>query len=216
MDLQTNMNPETKEVLSKDIVEKHPEKYEEFVKIRAAYDELDKEGLSIGKLPMHSTAYGFWGTTNLSDAFEIFTRIKLERFKFLGDLGAGDGRIIAVASLFTKTEGIEGDKKLVDKGQDILKQLDNNAELVCDNYYNTDFSKFDIIFMFPDNRFDETMISKLENEFKGFLLVYNDTHNPNATNPGNKKIRKGKTYWVRQMPIVSYAINTEDKNLELE
>ena len=200
------------EVLSKEIINTNKKRYEEFVKIREAFEELDKKGLSIGKLPMHSTAYGFWGTTNLSDAFELFTRIKLEKYNCLGDLGAGDGRIIAIASLFTEAEGIEGDKKLVTKGKEVLEKLGSKAKLVCDNYYDHEYSKYNIIFMFPDNRFDKIMIEKLENEFKGHLLIYNDTHRPSSSN----KIKKGKTYWVRQLPIVSYAINIEDKNLEID
>jgi len=188
-----------------------------FNRIKDAYDALDREGLRHGKLPMHSTEFGFWGTTNMNDAYDFFSRIKLERFKKFADLGCGDGRVVAIASLFTDAVGIEGNKDLVEIGTKTFKELGintelekkNKATLLCKNYYHEDFSDYEVIFMFPDNRYDDEMLQKLKTEFKGYLFIYNKTHLPAG-------IKAGKTYWIDQMPIASYPINVEEKNLELE
>ncbi len=220
-----------------------------FKRIKDAYDALDREGLRHGKLPMHSTEFGFWGTTNMNDAYDFFSRIRLERFKKLVDLGCGDGRVVAIASLFTDAVGVEGNKELVDVGNEIFEELGLNergrtaltpgepirernvdhkrteperlrpnpakessatgrALLNCKNYYSEDFSQYDVIFMFPDNRYDDAMLKKLKTEFKGYLFIYNKVHLP----PG---IKAGKTYWIDQMPIASYPISVPDENLEL-
>ncbi len=183
-----------------------------FNRIKEHYDALDREGLRHGKLPMRTTAYGFWGTTNMNDAYAFFTRIRLERFERFADLGCGDGRIVLIASLFTNAVGIEGDEELVEIGTNAVKKLGLTSAFTAllknKNYYDEDLSKYDIIFMFPDNRYDPLMVGKLLKEFRGYLFVYNRIHAP----PG---IKAGKTYWVDQMPIASYPINVEEKNLEL-
>ena|GEM_PF-1085898 len=233
-----------------------------FKRIKEHFDGLDRDGLRHGKLPMHTTGFGFWGTTNMNDAYTFFSRIRLERFKGFVDLGCGDGRIVMIASLFTDAVGIEGDKDLVEKGKKAMEELGlwndllpvlkdevspgekvaqkrivrgrgivsengnagqegvdgpddtsdpdgiHTAELKNKNYYDEDFSGYEIIFMFPDNRYDARMVGKLLTEFKGYLFVYNRIHSP----PG---IKAGKTYWIDQMPIASYPINVEDENLEM-
>jgi hypothetical protein len=192
-----------------------------FKRIKEHYDALDREGLRHGKLPMHHTGFGFWGTTNMNDAYAFFARIKLERFRHFVDLGCGDGRIVLIASLFTDATGIEGDKGLIETANHAVRELvqvpeRNGAtasmnrciELKHKNYYDEDFSPYDVIFMFPDTRYDATMVGKLLSEFTGYLFVYNRIHAP----PG---IPAGKTYWVEQMPIASYPIKVEEENLEL-
>ncbi len=214
-----------------------------FKRIRDAYDALDREGLRHGKLPMHSTEFGFWGTTNMNDAYDFFSRIRLQRFKRFVDLGCGDGRVVAIASLFTDAVGIEGNEALVEKGNQVFEELGLNgrerdaltpgepviernrgdrgrpstgtggstprrALLKCKNYYSENFSQYDIIFMFPDNRYDDAMLKKLRTEFKGYLFIYNKVHLPSG-------VKAGKTYWIDQMPIASYPLNVPDENLEL-
>ena len=184
-----------------------------FKRIKEHYDALDREGLRHGTLPMHSTEFGFWGTTNMNDAYTFFSRMKLDRFKGFADLGCGDGRVVLIASLFTNAVGIEGDKELVDIGNKAIKELELksgfSATLKNKNYYGEDLSQYDIIFMFPDQSFDATMLGKLLKEFKGYLFIYNRVHSPVG-------IKAGKTYWVDQMPIASFPINIEERNLEMQ
>lgn len=189
---------------------KQAERLERFKRIKERYDGLDREGLSHGKLPMHSTEFGFWGTTNMNDAYDLFTRIRLGWFNRFVDLGCGDGRVVAIASLFTKAVGIEGEEGLVKKGQEVFKEVglsEKMALLKCKDYHEEELSKYDIIFMFPDNRYDAVILGKLLSEFKGYLFVYNRVHSPSG-------IKAGKTYWIKQMPIASYPINITGENLE--
>lgn len=184
-----------------------------FKRIKEHYDRLDREGLRHGKLPMHTTEFGFWGTTNMNDAYTFFSRIRLERFKGFADLGCGDGRIVLIASLFTNAVGVEGDQELVNIGIKAISELAIQsgfaATLKNKNYYDENLSSYEVIFMFPDQRFDTVMLGKLLKEFTGYLFVYNRIHSP-------PQIKAGKTYWVDQMPIASFPINVAEKNLELE
>ncbi len=201
-----------------------------FKRIKAHYDERDRQGLLHGTLPMRDTTHGFWGTTNMNDAYTFFSRIRLERFTGFVDLGCGDGRVVLIASLFTDATGIEGDGELYGKGKEAMEELGlwkggkggekgseggdgpdgiHAATLKNKDYYGEDLSRYDIIFMFPDNRYDAVMVGKLLSEFTGHLFVYNRIHAP----PG---IRAGKTYWIDQMPIASYPINVEERSLERE
>lgn len=183
------------------------ERFARFEQIKAAYKELDNELLQKGRPAVHETAYGLWGTTNMNDCWLLFTRIKLARFTAFCDLGCGDGRVVAIASLFTNATGIEGEEALVEKGTATFSELDITAELKRKDYYDEDFSRYDLLFMFPDNRYDERMMVKLQKEFKGWLLVYNDIHRP----PG---ITRGKTLWIEQLPIVTYPINIDEEDIE--
>lgn len=183
------------------------DRLQKFKEIKEYFDTLDREGLRHGKLPMHTTNFGFWGTTNMNDAYTFFSKINLSRFNSFIDLGCGDGRIVLIASLFTKAKGIEGNKELAGIGNDAAKKLNISTTVECKDYYTENLSTHDIIFMFPDKKYDAMMIGKLLSEFKGFLFVYNRIYTP----PG---IKAGKTYWLDQMPIASYPINVEDENLE--
>jgi hypothetical protein len=185
------------------------ERFARFEEIKAAFHKRDTERLGQGKLSIRETEFGLWGTTNLNDAYELCKRLKMERFKGFIDLGCGDGRIVAIASLFTKAYGVEGDADLVNEGKEILSELGLDPELISNgNYYETDLQPFDILFMFPDNRYDEEIVKKFKNEVTGYLLVYNDIHRPEG-------IRRGKTIWIEQLPIVSYLLNT-DKDITQE
>lgn len=179
----------------------------DFKQIKEYYDTRDREGLKRGKLPMHTTEWGFWGTTNMNDAHLFFTRIKLQRFSKFIDLGCGDGRVVHVASLFTNATGIEGDEELANVGREAAVTLGGDGTVKHGDYYEENFSQYDIIFMFPDRKYDALMVGKLLSEFKGYLFVYNRVYAP----PG---IKPGKTYWIDQMPIASYPIGIEEENLE--
>jgi SAM-dependent methyltransferase len=193
-----------------------------FKRIKAHFDSLDREGLRHGRLPMRSTEFGFWGTTNMNDAYTFFSRIRLERFKGFVDLGCGDGRIVLIASLFTNATGIEGETELVDIGNKAIKEIRYweggpgsgatgpfPVTLKNKDYATEDLSQYDVLFMFPDKRFDAAMVGKLLSEFRGYLFVYNRVYAPAG-------IKAGKTYWIDQLPIASYAINVEERNLEME
>ena len=173
---------------------------EDFQRIKSAYQDFEKELLSQGKLTMRSTNTGFWGTSDLDAVFRLFEEIHLDQFKSFLDLGSGDGRIVLVASLFTKADGIESDAELVDKGKEIRDELGLNAEFLCQDFLQLDFSKYDFFFINPDHRFDPALEDKLLVQAKGgVLFVYNKVFAP-------EKLKKGKTHWFEQVPIVEYNI----------
>lgn len=186
------------------------ERFARFEKIKEEFLRRDNERLRKGKLSIRETDFGLWGTTNMNDAYELCKRIKMERFKGFIDLGCGDGRIVAIVSLFTDVFGVEGDEELITEGKEAFETLGLDPELLhCGNYYETDLAPYDIIFMFPDNRYDNEIIEKFQKEVTGYLLVYNDIHRPEG-------IKRGKTIWIEQLPIVSYPLNIAEEDIEAE
>ncbi len=177
-----------------------------FEQIKDYYDRRDAATLRAQGMLVHDTPFGIWGTTHLDDAFAFFTRIHLERFAHVADLGCGDGRVVAIASLFTTATGVEGDGALARAAQDAVHHLGLNATIRQGDYYAEDFSRYDCLFMFPDKRYDAAFMQKLST-FTGYLFVYTRIFRP----PG---LRAGKTYWVGQIPIASYPVGVEDRDLE--
>ena len=184
------------------------ERFARFEEMKAHYKMLDDDGLRRGELPMGETTHGFWGTTNMNDAWLLFRRIGLERFTRFVDLGTGDGRIVAIASLFTHAVGIEGDEDLVRKGKDAWEHLGlRDAELKLQDFYDEPLGAYDIAFMFPDKAFDARLVGKLLEEFHGHLLLYNDIYLP-------VMLPKGRKIWIEQLPVTPFHINVPRENLE--
>ncbi len=176
------------------------QRLEQFQRIKTRYREFERELLSQGKLPMRSTNTGFWGTSDLDAVFRLFEEVHLDQCKSFLDLGSGDGRIVLVASLFTKAAGVESDPELVDIGREMREELSFQAEFLCQDLMVLDFSQYDFFFVNPDHRFEEEYEEKLLGEAKGkVLFVYNMVFAP-------EKLRKGKTHWFDQNPIIEFSI----------
>lgn len=161
------------------------------------YDDFYKSFLRKGKLPLRSTKAGFWGYTPPKNAYELFKKIKLEKYKRFLDLGSGDSCVVMIATLFTEAVGIELDEELYKKSLEFKKKLKIKATIKNKDYLEEDFSKYDIIFINPDNPFSKGLEKKLKKEFKGLLLVYNIVHHP-------LHLKKRKKIWVEQIPVMSY------------
>lgn len=184
-------------------------RFQAFRRIKAHYDQLDREGLARGELPMRDTPYGFWGTSNMDDAYRLFVRIRLERFRRFGDLGGGDGRIAAIASLFTEAEALEGDDALAAKSEAAFRSLQlARATTRRGDFLRDDLSRYDLLFIFPDKEFEARLIGKLLSEFTGWLLVYGPVYAP--------PFKKGRTYWIGDTRIVSYPVAVAEESLEQE
>ena len=91
----------------------------QFQSIVKEYDQYYKSLLQKGRLPLKSTAKGFWGYSIAEEVYELFKKIKLEQYKSFVDLGSGDGKVVLIASLFTKAIGIEIDEELVRKSEEM-------------------------------------------------------------------------------------------------
>ena len=171
-----------------------------FKELQQAYQEFEQNLVKHGQLPMRSTRDGFWGASSLIAMFELFNKIGLDKFKHFADFGSGDGRITILASLFTKATGIESDKKLFGIAKDMKNKLGSNANFVHEDFFAYDLSKFDLIFMYPDKRFDKEFEEKLQKEFKGDVFIYNNIFLPET-------LKKGRTYWFDQVPVFNYRID---------
>lgn len=180
-----------------------------FEKIKAWYDKHDnnircREGKSFFR-----TSHGLWGSSGMLDVYELFLRYNLDS-KVFADYGSGDGRIVLIASLFTKAVGIEGDKEVHEVALQAQEELSKDipqlkeAQFILGNYYKQEHNTFDILFFYPDHAFPETFQKELLKNFDGHLLVYNKIHEPAL-------LKKGKTYWHQQVPIVSYPLGNVEE-----
>ena len=171
---------------------------EKFELIKKTYKEFYDSLLRKGELLVRDTEKGIWGITTADDAFAFFKDIKLDRYKNFIDLGSGDGIVVMIASLFTKATGIEFDEELHKKAVEIKERLELDVNLKCKDFFEEDLSKYDIIFINPDQGFHKGLEDKLIKELKGRLFVHQKIFQP-------RFLKKGKTYWINQTPIIEYS-----------
>jgi protein-L-isoaspartate O-methyltransferase len=138
-------------------------------------------GLLLSGKAQRSTQSGYWAASDPQQLFELFQQLHLERFKNFLDLGSGDGIVVAIASLFTSSAGIEIDAKLHKEALGIKKQLGLDYSLKCADYLEEDFSKYDFIFINPDNYFYR-LEKKLVEGFKGTLVITDNMFKPLTLN----------------------------------
>lgn len=165
-----------------------------------AFEEIDKQLLASGTF-VHDTKKGIWGPASVANCYAFFKEIELDKYESFIDVGCGDGRITLLASLFTKAVGIEYDEKLVERGKRVQQELDLvSAELIQGDFFDHDWSKYEVIFTNPDSGFQFGMEKKLYEEMKGMLIVYNSVFKP-------LQLKQGKRGWVNQIPITIYTKN---------
>lgn len=167
-----------------------------FLDLNKFFEERDLDYRKSNKY-VYKTSKGIFGVSNLSVLYDFFSEINLKG-NFL-DLGSGDGRVVFLASLFCDATGVEFEKELFDLSEKYKKELNLQCDFICGDFEEVDFSKFDNLFSFSDNFFTDNFISKLKKEFKGTLYVYQGVFLP--------ELKKGKTFWIGQIPIISYKIN---------
>ena len=170
-----------------------------FNEIKSAYTQFDRELREKFLLVVRDTEKGIWGTSSMDTVFTLFKNIRLGQKKHFLDIGCGDGRVVLVASLFTKAAGIEIDKNLINKGKEIKSKLKiKKTQLICGDFFAHDFRKYDIIFINPDKGFHHGLENKLLKELKGKLLLYNNIFMP-------RFLKRGKTHWIDQVPITEFT-----------
>jgi len=169
-----------------------------FELIKKEYDDFYNSFLKQGKIPVRDTEVGIWGISVADNVYNLFKKINLKKYKNFLDLGSGDGKVVLIASLFTKATGIEFDKELNDKAIEIKNKLKLKAEFIQDDFLKYDWSKYDIIFINPDKGFHKGTEDKLLKELKGKLFVYNFVFEP-------RFLKKGKKYWFEQTPVTVYT-----------
>ncbi len=171
-----------------------------FSRIKAYYDAQDREKHLQGQLPMRSTEVGFWGVSHLEDVQIFFLQKRFPpEMRFL-DIGCGDGRVVAVASLYMMAHGVEYDAELAHVGVQALKNLSLRASITCADILDIDIAQYDVIYMYADRNFSY-LKEKLLRELKGTLYLYHDTYHPDF-------LVKQKTTWIGQIPIFAYRAPT--------
>lgn len=171
-----------------------------FENIKQEYDVFYKSFLKKGKIPYYETEKGTWGISVADYIYDFFKKIDLKKYKNFLDLGSGDGKVVLIASLFTKATGIEHDKKLFNKSIKIKDKLKLKANFIQEDFLKHDLTKYNIIFINPDKGFHQGIEDKLLKELKGILIVYNFIYQP-------RFLKKGKTYLFEQTPITIYSKN---------
>jgi hypothetical protein len=186
--------------------------YDKFKIIETYFKELDEKTKQKHGKPFFDTTHGIWGATSMLDAFELFMKLSLDEKKGFVDLGSGDGRIVFIAGLFAEATGIEADPQLnataLQVKYDLMKRLPEleRCTLINADYTTVKLHTYEILFTFCDHAWSPNFEEKLQKECKGVLLSYNRIFLP-------QKLKKGKTYWMQQIPIISYHLNTPEKDL---
>ena len=171
-----------------------------FNQIKKEYDEFYKSLLSRGRLPMWSTEKGFWNASSSDEVYESFRKIKLNKFKKFLDIGSGDGKVVLIASLFCKkADGIEIDDFLHHKALQMQAKFGiRNAEFRNKDFFEHDFSKYDILFLSPDTPLERGLEKKLLKEMKGKLMHYGHHFSPIS-------LKKEKTFFVNGTTVSLYS-----------
>ena len=166
---------------------------EKFREIKKEYNNLQRDMLKQGKLPLRDTGVGFWGGAIAEEIFEAFKRIKLHNFKSFIDLGSGDGRVVLIASLFgVKAIGIEVDNELFIKSLGVQRKLNMpNAIFYNNDFFEHSFSGYDILFCNPDQPIEKDLEKKLINEMTGKLILYGHHFHPKNLNMEDSFIING-------------------------
>jgi len=172
----------------------------QFTQIKNAFTAFDRELQEHFRFVVRDTAKGIWGPSDLDVVFELFQKIELQRATSFLDIGCGDGRVVLAASLFIKATGIEIDRELISKGNELREKLGiTTAALLCGDFFAHDFSAYDILFINPDTGFYNGLEDKLLKEMKpdAVLLVYNNIFLP-------RFLQRGTTHWIGQVPVTEF------------
>lgn len=179
---------------------------EVFDAIKAEYHNLYVNLLRKGKPALKNTGYGYWGISSVEIIWDIFNKLKLGNFNKFLDIGSGDGNVVLVASLFTDATGIELDKELYAKGVEIRNRLClNRAGFIHENYYDEDFSKYDILYHFPDQPMKK-LEKKLLKEMRGILVHYGNFFKP-------LQLKKEREFKVDGVDVTVY---TNPNNIKIK
>ncbi|MBI2654234.1 hypothetical protein HYX02_05495 [Candidatus Woesearchaeota archaeon] len=151
-----------------------------FLQIKKEYDNFYRELMRKGKLPMWSTSKGFWNASISDEVYEVFKRIDLHQFNNFLDIGSGDGKVVLMAALFCQSaEGVEIDEFLHNKAVEFKNKFNiKNAIFHNKDFFEHDFSKYDILFSTPDAPLERGLENKLLKEMKGKLIHYGHHFRP--------------------------------------
>jgi len=160
------------------------------------FQRKDIEHLNKHKKIYRYTKDGVFAPTDLNLLRKLFERLNLSTFQNFIDLGAGDGRVVFLASLFTKASGIEKDEDLYTESKESKILLNAACELINEDYLNVDLTSYDIIFIAPDSHFYHGLEEKLQRELNGLLVVNSPLYLPRFLKQKERIIVDGMTVSV--------------------
>ena len=171
-----------------------------FQEIKMEYDNFYTSILRKGKLPMWSTAKGFWNASISYEVYEAFKKLNLNKFKNFLDIGSGDGKVVLIASLFCgNSEGVEIDNFLHNKAIEVQKKLSIlNAKFYEKDFFQHNFSQYEVLFLSPDAPLDRGIENKLLKEMKGKLIHYGHHYHP-------RFLKKEESFFVNGSLVSLYV-----------
>ncbi len=151
-----------------------------FSQIKSEYNDFYTNLLKSGRLPMFSTAKGFWHASISDEVYDAFQKIGLSQFNNFLDIGSGDGKVVLIASLFCRNaEGVEIDSFLHNKAVEMQSRFGlNNIKFHNKDFLMHDFSEYDVLFLSPDAPLERGLEDKLLREMKGRLIHYGHHFHP--------------------------------------
>lgn len=151
---------------------------EKFNQLKKEYEKYQLNLIKKKKL-MRQTSLGYYGSASADAVFSFFRKIGLAKKKSFIDLGSGDGKIVLIASLFTKATGIEIDRELINTSERMKNKLGIKVDFIQGDYLDSDLSKYDILFLNPDNPLYE-LEKKLRKEMKktARLVILGNLYRP--------------------------------------
>ncbi len=172
-----------------------------FEKIKEVYDFFEQFLLKNGRVPARDTGIGYWGITNIKDLYELFTRMEVQKYHHLLDLGSGDGRVALLASIFgVQATGIECDDWLTStalnmKGKLALPHFEK-VRLLKDDFMKHSIQSYDLVYVSPDKPFFRGLDRKLQKELQGKLIVHGYEFHPIALQLEREWIINGDKFCV--------------------
>ena len=169
---------------------------ESFERIKCFYKQYWETEKSKGSRSHKETDKGFWLSSVSREIFDLFCVIKLQQFNNFADLGSGDGKVAAIASLFTNAMGIEWDEELCERSMAIKDKMGlKNLQFERGDFLQKKLDVYDILFIHPDNPLAH-LEKKLLKEFEGDLIVCGGLYLPEKLVEKNTVRIKNATFRI--------------------
>ncbi len=128
------------------------------------------------------TARGLWAPADCAEVGELFARLRLGGCRRFLDLGSGDGRVVMLASLFTRAEGVEIDRALCARARAISAALGlKRASFAEGDCRRVALAGYDFLFAYPDQPL-AWLAGRLPADCGGRLVVYGAKFAPPGMN----------------------------------
>lgn len=178
-----------------------------FQEVKRFYEQYYNELRAKGVHRHRQTEKGIWVSSVSSEVFDLFCRIRLERYKHFADLGSGDGKVSAIASLFTKSTGIECDEELVNRSNEIKEKLGlQNLQFEKGDFLTKELSAYDILFVYPDSplvRLEQKILQELDGDLIvcGGIFLPDKLVEKKVVTINNAAFRIYRRGWLRRLLV---------------